>query len=356
MFSTSLLRLSANLGAEHAQEALAAAPPQNLQPTPQQPHPVYPQQLYYLPYPPDNLALMQYNLLFLQQAQAQRHPGPAPAPAPALRGSEGTQGHFHRHPAQAQGFQPRRGDGGPQQHGKRRNEEEEEEDLGEDKIALTGLLSKSHQSKEEVEKWVRARRQNFPTRENVRRRQQAAERDGEAGKMKESELSILEVKLRKKLTILDYNPHEEKRLHRERKTLLHRINSRKRLLASQPPAEERHPAPDAPQPDRKHRKDKKHDRKPQGPEDPAARPPEEPRRPRAHTPQDIIEHLQARRLEDDCAISSFIRDKPQTDRFKHQQHSLLSHLLLADIYRERSIVLQAVRHLVKQDFLQQPQA
>lgn len=351
MFSTNLLRLSANLDAEHAQDTPAAPLPQTLQVALQPPpQPIYPQQpLYYLPYPVDNLAMMQYNLLFLQQAHAQRPPSSAPAP----RGNEGGHHHHHqpRHATPIQCFQSRRGGGHPLQ--KRRSEEDEEE-VVEDKLALTGLLSKAHQSKEELEKWVRARRLNFPTRENILRKQQAAERDGEAGKMKESELSVLEVKLRKKLTILDYNPHEEKRLQRERKSLLHRINSRKRLLGSFPPGEDR-PAQDAPHPDRKHRKDKRADRKTQlAPEDPG-RPDEEPRKPRAHTAQDIIEHLQARRLEDDNAISSFIRDKPQTDRFKHQQHSLLSHLLLADIYRERSIVLQAVRHLVKHDFLQPPQ-
>ncbi len=343
MFSTSLLRLSANRDAGDAQDA-AASEPCTEQPVPQQA--VYPQQqMYYVHYPVDNLAMMQYNLLLMQQMHAQRQP----QQSPLQRQPDHPHSFQQRAPPQTGQSLPQQRRAGSHQHLKKRSEcEEEDEERVEEKISLTGLLSKSNQSKEEVAKWVRARRFNFPTRENILRKERAIAEDGEAGKMKESELSVLEVKLRKKLMIMDYNPYEEKRLHRERKTLLHRINSRKRLQAH--PEERRTPA-STPH-DKKAKKEKRPDRK-QPPE--TAPPADDPRKPRAHTAQDIIEHLQARSLEDHCAIESFIRDKPQSDRFRHQQNSLLSHLLLADIYRERSIVLQAVRHLVKQDFLQPPQ-
>ena len=352
MFSTSLLRLSANYDGSEPQEAPVPPQPQH-QPYCQPaaaPQPVYPQQpLYYMPYSVDNLTLMQYNLLLMQQQMHAQRQAPQQLPQ---RSGEPFRGPPQRPGSSGVSAHPQSRRGGSQQHLKKRSDEEEEE-IVEDKISLTGLLSRSHQTKEEVEKWVRARRHNFPTRENIRRKEEAIERDGEAGKMKESELSILEVKLRKKLMIMDYNPYEEKRLHRERKSLLHRINSGKRLRLQQ--AQPGDPqAPDAlPRADRRPKKEKKAEKKAL-PGDPADG--EEPRKPRAHTPQDIIDHLQSRRLEDGCAIESFIHDKPQTDRFKYQQNTLLSHLLLDDVYRERSTVLQAIRHLVKNNFLQQPLA
>lgn len=82
--------------------------------------------------------------------------------------------------------------------------------------------------KYEIEKWRQARRRNFPTRENIARKEAEILKDGELGKIKESELSKLEVNLRKKLMIMDYDPIMEKKTTKAKRHLLYKVNSAKR--------------------------------------------------------------------------------------------------------------------------------
>jgi len=54
-------------------------------------------------------------------------------------------------------------------------------------------------------------------------------------------------------------------------------------------------------------------------------------------------------------INDFLGDKPNSDRFRYQQNTLLTSLLLDEVYQERSTMLKVIKHLVKNNFLQEPQ-
>jgi hypothetical protein len=54
-------------------------------------------------------------------------------------------------------------------------------------------------------------------------------------------------------------------------------------------------------------------------------------------------------------INDFLGDKPNADRFRYQQNTLLTSLLLDEVYQERSTMLKVIKHLVKNNFLQEPQ-
>lgn len=213
----------------------------------------------------------------------------------------------------------------------------DDDDRVDDKISLTGIIDSKVRSKEEIEKWVNSRKKNFPSRENILKKQQQVDKEDIDGKMKDSELSILEMKLRKKLKIMDYNPQEEKKIQRERKTLLNRINNntiyRKYNMDSMP-REGKQKTDEIPRDATKPMDTKKYNNN------------------KINSPQDIIDHLTQRRQEDDSIIDAFIFDKHSSDRFKYQQHNLLNNILLDDIYKERSIILQTIRYIVNNNYLQ----
>jgi hypothetical protein len=251
---------------------------------------------------------------------------------------------------------------------------------------------------------VAARRRNFPTRENLARKEAELLKDGKAGKMAESELSQLEVKLRKKLCIMDYDPAEERRLNRTKRGLLKRINSGKRYRTGalrkteaddDDVSEERKPeeskATEGPSKEERERsrhqmrnemkglsKAKRIKLKAKQKEDkaneqtkektneeiidelkkeagdlPASEPVVEAKKPpKSHSAMDIINHLKSRKQEDQALVDNFLSEKPSSDKFRYHQNNLLSNLMLEDVFKERNIMLQALRHIVSNNFLQ----
>ena len=78
-----------------------------------------------------------------------------------------------------------------------------------------------------------------------------------------------------------------------------------------------------------------------------ARPPK-----KSHTYQEIIQHLSQRRDEDEAMIENFLSEKPNSDRFRYQQNTLLTSLLIDEVYSERSTMLKVLRYLRKNNFMQ----
>lgn len=69
-----------------------------------------------------------------------------------------------------------------------------------------------------------ARKRNFPSRKNIEEKKKREETGQMAGRLNESELSKLEIKLRKKITILTGDAKEEKRREKELRYLQKNIN------------------------------------------------------------------------------------------------------------------------------------
>lgn len=264
----------------------------------------------------------------------------------------------------------------------------------EEKMSLTGLINPIFNTPEEIEKWKAARRRNFPTRENIQKKQEELVKNGELGKINESELSRLEVKLRKKLLIMQYDPIEEKRVNKVKKNILHKINSARRYRTglhrtkfNEKEEEDNELEKEAQQQNKimpsanrersrnsskaQHRIKMKQQEKSGVPID-KKNPPSttnqvmnniegknetsETQAPKkqnkSHTAAEIIEHLKSRRQEDDELVNNFLTDKKASDKFKYLQNNLLSNLLLEDVFKERNIMLQSLRYLVKHNFLQ----
>lgn len=300
----------------------------------------------------------------------------------------------------------------------------------EEKVSLAGLLNPSFNTEDEIRKWKEARKRNWPSKENLLRKQEEFTKNGELGKISESELSKLEVSLRKKLMFIDYDPYEEKRLNKAKRTLLHKVNSAKRYRtgvqkvrgeetgevedreeSKDPNKKFEHPenrersryqkkdsrvrpnykgaikpilkthSPTPADPNGKSISDSENEApaeisakqpniQPQPkrvafaipediePQDDTEQPEaskftDNPKRPsKSHSAQDIIQHLKSRKKEDSQVVTNFLSDKPVADKFRYQQNSLLANLLLEDIFKERNIMLQSLRYLVKNKFLQ----
>src|SRR3990167_2232994 len=315
---------------------------------------------------------------------------------------------------------------------------------GEEKLALAGLTTPELTTPEEIRKWVQARRANYPTKAKVAQKERELFEQGESGKLKESELSRLEVRLRKKLMILDYDPVQERNRQRDKRKLLERIGRKTKLRRTgknggngpnQKPEGDVPAGNKTPQQDVRQQKEKpswsenkqpmpssdfhggassttaedikddvsdtnpehalrysiSHSSDSESSED--ERPPVEvsmkkdlsvlaamgvkeeelinesatkkilpteqpsqfkkpPTKP-ALTPESIISHSITRKQEDSSAIENFMKAKTSTRNFKRQQGSLLSNLLLEDVYKERDTILQTLRYIVKKNFFQQ---
>lgn len=232
--------------------------------------------------------------------------------------------------------------------------------------------------------------------------------NGVVGKMQESELSQLEVKLRKKLSIMDYDPIEEKRQSKAKRALLKKINSGKRYRTGYARKEEPEKsdeenegrmAPKKEATDGKvERERSRHERnaefkglskakkiklkfkikeeaaqnkakeediaektneqiieeleKEAGEQIVPEKPVEPKKPPKSHSALEIIQHLKSRKQEDQDVVENFLNNKPAFDRFRYHQNNLLSNLLLEDVFKERNIMVQALRYIVKNNFLQ----
>ena len=354
--------------------------------------------------------------------------------------------------------------------------------LGEERLCSSGLLNPNFVSKEEIEKWMRARRKNYPTRKNIEAKKLREEKGEDEGELDEAELSKLELKLRKKIMILSSNPREERLKQKQMKFLFRNLTCiRKRKPKKEAPATRNNQKGDiekplkklkvevnpqkkkelkeenvlnynldvAQNPDNKvtedqvsddappievrakrededthsmkveeiekneqlnqkgaefkkkeqtelqeeittlpcleketkedsthpedaqqevkdstskskktqsiestHKKIKKN-KKVKFKESAAAndKTPEKAKR-KSHTSSEIIEHLRQKRLEERNLIDNFLNQKKSSDRFRYQQNTLLSSLMIDDVYKERSLILKTLRHLRNNNFLQ----
>ena len=293
--------------------------------------------------------------------------------------------------------------------------EPEEGEIIETKISLTGLLDPKFLTEEEMQKWRAARRRNFPTRANIARKEAEIIQNGVVGKLQESELSQLEIKLRKKLSIMDYDPIEERSHNRAKRALLKRINSAKRYRTGPTRRNTNADGSEEEPEDKRIELEKGSNYKGKQPERERSRheynpelkglskakrlklqikqqreaeekkaaslaieaglagktneeiiqelqhqaeqvQPEkvaEPKKPnKTHSALEIIQHLKSRKQEDQAVVDNFLTDKPACDKFRYHQNTLLSSLLLEDVFKERNIMLQALRYLVSNNFLQ----
>lgn len=315
------------------------------------------------------------------------------------------------------------------------------EKVGEEKLALAGLIAPGLNTPEEIHKWIQARKHNYPTRAKIAQKEKELIACGESGKLKESELSRLEVRLRKKLLILDYDPIQERNRQRDKRKLLERIGRKTKMRRT---GKHDQPAGKPEIDSQKRPKNQQQDIQAKKTESPKwqvnnepmqqtkpskvvsattadetndegsetenleqlryslsdssdelssedDRPPVEvcmkkevgvlaamgakeedltttkkeleveptiafkkpPTKPTL-TPESIIAHLMSRREEDSSAIENFMKAKSSTRHFKRQQGSLLSNLLVEDVYKERDTILQTLRYIIKSNFLKNP--
>lgn len=102
----------------------------------------------------------------------------------------------------------------------------EEDVMG--KISMGGLLNPNNLSQDEIDKWLKARRKNYPTRQNIEIKRARIENGEEEGDLDEQELSKLELKLRKKIMILTSDPREERRKEKEMRFLFRNLTCLKK--------------------------------------------------------------------------------------------------------------------------------
>lgn len=301
------------------------------------------------------------------------------------------------------------------------------------KLSVLGLINKNYTTKEEIRKWVEARKRNFPSKRNLEAKKKMQEEGKIAGALNGEELSKLELKLRKKITILSGDFKEEKIREKELRYIQKNINFiRKRkprrtaeipgregkrnrqnnhrngklkkqikneekietgildkegskpLMEEEaaegnddePPVEQKISKIDLEGPLPNDSVIKEGDQQQGGqskngqvgdaqteqgdvqPKSDEQQPDQEARPVKVHPPrkvhtcEEIISHLKKKKEEDEDLLDSFLSDKPTASKFKYQQNALLASLLVEEVHHERSIMLQTLRLLKENNFLQ----
>lgn len=68
--------------------------------------------------------------------------------------------------------------------------------------------------------------------------------------------------------------------------------------------------------------------------------------------ENFIETLKAKRAEEEENVQRMFDYKENSANFKYSKNTLLANMLLEDIFKENCYLLQAIRYIVKNDFLE----
>lgn len=270
-------------------------------------------------------------------------------------------------------------------------------------------------SEEEVRKWINARLQNFPCKENQwKKAKEKREREQTGEVNTEEELSILERKMRKKIAILN-GPEDRaaKQKERNKKFLLHDLTHGSKMAPMRPTFHKLSSQENKENPWRRNKTKQEHQRdmehggqEPENYENEGGIEPEM----ENHQVKERGEDNEAERIQEDSQQrrkrpepsqrgrnqrgrnqmesekggaetkkkeSSYeemlesIRQKTEVDQkefeefsetgkgprntsghFWYMQNTLMENILLDEILRERSILLQAIRYIVSNNYLQ----
>lgn len=277
------------------------------------------------------------------------------------------------------------------------------------KLCAGGLTGPQLNTPQEIERWVQARKKNYPTRAKINNQTEEPSSP--------LPMSQLEKRLRKKLRLSDFNPAEERRANRERKEILGRLQggrpgnrrgnrqAKKDKQKEEPGSEEKtkpeaeqqnedpsgvstevippkeefiprsnkdHPLKKQKREEKRTQKEKLKDQKPPTSKDLSKSAPKsntnkslpeaerESSQAQAEISQDqeaapqrqwltsssIIGHLTERRGEDQALVERFVqRETGPGGRHRHIENTILSSLLLNDVYKERSIILSSIRYI-----------
>lgn len=186
-------------------------------------------------------------------------------------------------------------------------------------------------SEEEMRKWIEARKRNYPSSRNIKKREERVKENEELGGIEEPESSKLEKKLRRKLHLISSfdNPRRQRKLEQRERELKKAMNKSQKLSNTM---------------DFKGKSKKKVKTSTTKEEFSKLHPNEE-------NLSVIIENLISKREKEEESLSSFIeKGRIQAANYKYKDNHLLSNLMLEEMNKERSSLLQMIRYIVKSDF------
>ena len=207
------------------------------------------------------------------------------------------------------------------------------------KLPLAGLLEKNTWTQEDLKKWVEARRKRFPLVSTNEKRAQ----------LKEEEMSKIEKKLRLKIMLLDEDQESRKKITKDRRYLLRTattLRRRREQLNAKPNNEEPNPPPD----ERELKEDEDRENEVQ------QRLEEEKQKHtekiKALSAKDIVAHLKERKSADNNLLGGFLEKQPKNFTYSYIQNTLFANLVLDDVYAERQTIIDMIRYIVENNFLQ----
>jgi len=295
--------------------------------------------------------------------------------------------------------------------------------------------SRPENSKEEILKWIAARKRNYPSKANIERKEREKKEREEAGEVVEPTLSVLEQKLRKKIQILSkLESKQNKKKEYEKRYLLYSVLNpfkkekeehsddeetikKKRLQNSDTKEADNAKESESIEPQGQISEEKsektatkvdeifeefqrqiqKIEKKEAESDEPEMQPifsekkllkikedenkqaaDEQPKtvkrvtfeekkkvsssdkskirskrqeadESKMQTPQEIIEKLKKKREEEEEELSKFLEGKRSGD-YKYKTDTLLARMLVDSVYKERNVILQAIRYIVKENF------
>jgi Nuclear fragile X mental retardation-interacting protein 1 (NUFIP1) len=239
-------------------------------------------------------------------------------------------------------------------------------------------------SEEEIKKWINARRQNFPCKENQWKKARDKEEREKTGEVNtEEELSLLEKKMRKKIAILN-GPEDRaaKQKERNRKFLLHDLMHGSKMAPTRSYSKwnnfEQKDAMKKPgqngsnfDPNSKIQENldprKRQEKNPLNYEKEEDHPENEnceeknndtkkSEHKKESTYEEMLESIKKKTEVDLKEFEEFSETGKgpihTSGQFWYMQNSLMENILVDEILRERSVLLQAIRYIVTNNFLQ----
>jgi hypothetical protein len=209
------------------------------------------------------------------------------------------------------------------------------------KLPLAGIINKGMWSQEDLQKWVEARKKRFPSAQNLQTTRE----------LKEEEISTVEKKLRLKLLLLDDDYDKQKKIHKSKNFLFKTATVSRGV--------------------RRRFENKTDDSKPVVTEDNDA--PIEIKNPKSEievqeiaktqneevevrarnfSAQDIIAHFKEKKKADNADLTQFLSKQPKTFNYNYLQNTLFANLVLDQVYEERTYLLDMIKFIVDNNFLQ----
>lgn len=215
------------------------------------------------------------------------------------------------------------------------------------KIPLAGLVEGSMWSQDDLKKWVEARRKRFPSAQNLKSNRE----------LKEEEVSNIEKKLRLKIMLLDEDYERQKKISKTKYFLFKTATVTRRprrVIEEQKPADEHDEEfkttikenNDAPEevPNPKTEEALKEAQKVKASQSESKQ--------KALSVEDIIAHFKEKKKSDNSEINQFLQKQPKTFNYTYIQNTLFTSLVLDQVYDERVYLLDMIKFIVDNDFLQ----